>query len=131
MLFVAASAAPVLDNGTFDWEGRADGLEGYVRELGGTPDKVLAEPDLLAAFLPTLRADLTVLRTHRFRPATPLDIPIRAFAGVDDRVAGLARMAGWRTETAARFDLELVSGGHFFDSAGERQVIRTIGDDLG
>jgi medium-chain acyl-[acyl-carrier-protein] hydrolase len=131
MLFVAAAAAPILDNGRFDWEGRTDGLEGYVRELGGTPDKVLAEPGLLSAFMPTLRADLTVLSTHHFRPATPLDVRIRAFAGIDDRVAGSARMTGWRMETAARFDLGLVSGGHFFDSAGEQEVIRTIGDDLG
>jgi surfactin synthase thioesterase subunit len=130
MLFVAASAAPSLDNGTWRWEGRTDGLEGYVREMGGTPVEVLAEPELLAGLLPTLRADLTVLSTHGFRPPRPLDVPVRAFAGSGDAEASPERMSGWRAETSARFDLSLVPGGHFFDSAGERQVIATIGHDL-
>src|SRR5581483_10101922 len=56
-LYVAASRGPTRDDGDWRWEGRADGLEGYVRETGGTPPAVLAEPVLLAALLPTLHAD--------------------------------------------------------------------------
>jgi surfactin synthase thioesterase subunit len=130
MLFVAACAAPTLDDGTFDWEDWEDDLEGYLRQLGGTPAEALAEPDLLAALLPTLRADLAVFGNHRFRPATPLDLPIHAFAGTDDHTATPDRMRGWRAETSARFDLDVVSGGHFFDPAGERAVARMIGQDL-
>lgn len=129
-LYVAASAAPSLDDGTWPWEGRSDGLEGYVREMGGTPDAVLAEPDLLAGLLPTLGADLTVLSTHGFRPVTPLDVPILAFAGVDDAEADPARMAGWRSETTARFGVDELPCGHFFDAEGERQVAAAIGRDL-
>jgi medium-chain acyl-[acyl-carrier-protein] hydrolase len=55
-LYVAASIAPQSDDENWRWEGREDGLEGYVREMGGTPAEVLAEPELLAALLPTLRA---------------------------------------------------------------------------
>jgi surfactin synthase thioesterase subunit len=129
-LFVAASAAPRLDNGVWQWENREDGLEGYVREMGGTPAAVLAEPELLAGLLPTLRADLTLLSTHGLHPTTPLDIPIRAFAGTGDPEASPSRMSGWAAETSGRFDLDEIPGGHFFDAAGERQVIQTIGRDL-
>jgi surfactin synthase thioesterase subunit len=129
-LFVACDAAPVTDNGVWKWEGREDGLEGYVREMGGTPPEVLAEPMLLAALLPTLSADLTVLSTHGFRPATPLDVPIRAFAGTDDAESPPDRMSGWRQETSAAFALDVIASGHFFDTAAERQVIEAIGRDL-
>jgi len=129
-LFVAASTAPGLDDGRWQWDDREDGLVGYMREMGGTPEEVLAEPELLAGLLPMLRADLTVLSTHGFHPTTPLDIPIRAFAGTEDPEASPERMSGWRDETSARFDLERVPGGHFFDTAGEQQVIQTIGADL-
>lgn len=129
-LYVAASAAPRLDNESWRWEGRADGLEGYVREMGGTPDEILAEPELLAALLPTLRADLTVLSTHGFRPATPLDVRIRAFAGIDDDEAPPARMSLWSEETRARFDLDVLACGHFFDPGTERLVIEAIGREL-
>ncbi len=129
-LYVACDAAPLTDNGVWKWEGREDGLEGYVREMGGTPPEVLAEPMLLAALLPTLRADLTVLSTHGFRPARPLDLPIHAFCGVDDIEAPPRRMRDWQAETSARFVLDTMACGHFFDADTERQVIDTIGRDL-
>jgi medium-chain acyl-[acyl-carrier-protein] hydrolase len=129
-LYVTASAAPRLDNGSWRWEGRADGLEGYVREMGGTPDEVLAEPELVAALLPTLRADLTVLSTHDFRPATPLDVRIRAFAGVADDEAPPARMRAWGDETSARFDLDVLGCGHFADPDTERLMVEAISVEL-
>jgi medium-chain acyl-[acyl-carrier-protein] hydrolase len=39
-------------------------------------------------------------------------------------------MHGWRAETSAHFTLDPIPGGHFFDPAGERRVIRAIGNDL-
>lgn len=129
-LYVAASGGPTLDNGVWRWEGRADGLEGYVREMGGTPPAVLAEPKLLAALLPTLDADLTVLSTHGFQAATPLDVPIRAFAGVGDDEATPERMRAWGVETATRFDLDVLPCGHFFDAGSERLVIEAVGREL-
>ncbi|MFD5461529.1 thioesterase II family protein [Kitasatospora sp. NPDC127059] len=129
-LFLGASGAPGGDDGSARWEGRSDGLEGYVREMGGTPDAVLAEPSLLAALLPTLRADLTVVSSHRYRSATPLDTPIHGFAGADDDEASPERMQGWSTETTGRFDLDVYPGGHFFDADAEQAVIEAIGRDL-
>ncbi|OZV77429.1 thioesterase [Micromonospora echinospora] len=129
-LYTACDPAPVHGTGSWRWEGRSDGLEGYVREMGGTPPAVLADQKLLAALLPTLDADLTVLSTNDFRPAVPLDVPIRAFAGTDDREASPQQMNDWRGETSARFDLDEVPGGHFFDPEGERQVTGAISRDL-
>jgi surfactin synthase thioesterase subunit len=129
-LYLACDIAPSQDGDTYPWEGRADGLEGYLREMGGTPPEVLAEPDLVQVLVRTLRADLTVLSTHRFRPAVPLDVRIQAFAGMHDWTAPAERMAPWGAETTARFDLDVVRGGHFFEADAERQVIRTIGQDL-
>lgn len=129
-LYVAASVAPRSDSENWRWEGREDGLEGYVREMGGTPAEVLAEPELLAALLPTLRADLTVLSTHAFRATTRLDVPIRAFAGVTDDEAPPVTMSGWGEETTARFDMSPLSCGHFFDPEAERLVTEIIGRDL-
>lgn len=130
VIYVAASSAPCNDNGVWEWDGWEDGLAGYMRHMGGTPDEVLAEPELLAGLLPTLRADLDVLSTHGFQPETPLDVRISAFAGTDDVEASPERMSGWRAETRASFALDVVPGGHFFDSDGEHQVIKTIGRDL-
>jgi surfactin synthase thioesterase subunit len=130
ILYVAASGGPRRDDGDWRWEGRTDGLEGYVREMGGTPAAVLAEPALLAALLPTLRADLTVLSTHDRRPTVPLPVPIRAFAGRADDEATPERMAAWREETSAGWAIEVLDCGHFFDDAAEQRLVATVGAEL-
>ncbi len=129
-LYVACDPAPITDDGSWPWQRRSDGLEGYLREMGGTPVEVLDQPELLRALLPTLESDLSVLSTHDFHPATPLDLPIRAFAGVDDPVATPERMDRWRTETSASFALHRLPSGHFLNSDAEHQVVQTIVRDL-
>jgi surfactin synthase thioesterase subunit len=129
-LYVASNPAPIVNNGAGDWDGAAESVYGYLRDMGGTPAEVFEDADLVAGLVRTLRADLTVLTTYAFRSADPLDVSIRAFAGTEDVVASAERMAGWRAETRVRFDLDLVPGGHFFDASGERQVTQTIARDL-
>ncbi len=129
-LFLACEPGPWHDDGSRPWEAWPGGLPGYMRDLGGTPPEVLAQPEVVSILLPTLRADLVALTTAPGRPDTPLDIPIHAFAGTTDEVAPPARMAAWADETSAGFVLELVPGSHFFDEDGEWQVLRAISRDL-
>jgi medium-chain acyl-[acyl-carrier-protein] hydrolase len=130
-LYLACDPGPVTDDGTWPWEGRSDGLEGYMREMGGTSPEVLDEPDLLRALLPTLRADLHVLSSHAFHPAQPLDRPIHAFAGIEDPIATPERVDRWRVETTADFRLDLLASGHFLNDDAERHVVQTIARELG
>jgi medium-chain acyl-[acyl-carrier-protein] hydrolase len=130
VLFVASAAAPAWHEGRANWNTSDDDLIAYLRAMGETPPELFSEPQLLAALLPTLRADLTLVDTFRMVPATPLAVPIRGFAGIDDPEGTPERMRGWATETSGRFDLDVVSGGHLFDTAGELQVIRTISAEL-
>jgi medium-chain acyl-[acyl-carrier-protein] hydrolase len=130
-LHLACDAAPSTDDGTWPWEDRADGIEGYMREMGGTPTEVLDQPELMRALVPTLRCDLAVLSTHSLRPDVPLDVPVVAYAGVHDPVAPPARVAQWRQETTAGFVLHRLESGHFLDTVAEETVISTIASDLG
>lgn len=85
--------------------------------LGGTPQAVLDDPDLLALIAPLLRADFAVNETYRFagsgRPAEPLAVPITAFAATADPRVTAARMTGWAEHTATGFRLHRLPGGHF------------------
>jgi medium-chain acyl-[acyl-carrier-protein] hydrolase len=130
MLFVASVAAPGWEEGRPDWAARKENLVGYLREMGGTPPELFAEPELLASLLPTLRADLTLVDSFRFTPARQLEVPIRAFAGASDVEGAPERMSGWHNETRSGFELKVVSGGHFFDSQGELAVISSISECL-
>lgn len=84
---------------------------------GGVPKELMQDPDLLAFFLPPLKADLLLL--DRFSLDVQdiherLDVPLQAFYGVDDPVAGQGLMAGWAQCTSAEFSLTAFPGHHFF-----------------
>ena len=129
-LYLACDPAPSTDDGTWPWEGSPGGLEGYLRETGGAPREVLGQPELLRSLLATIRSDLAFLSTHDLHPAIPLDVPIRAFAGVDDPIGTPERVDCWRAETTSSFELHRLPGGHLLSADTEDQIIRTIVQDL-
>jgi surfactin synthase thioesterase subunit len=129
-LFVASSAAPTLRLPVRGWDEPDEGLVGYLRELGRTPALLLGDPELLALFLPTVRADLKVVGTCPMPDRPLLATPIAAFAGADDLEASPARMLAWREETTAGFDLDVVPGGHFLSPEGMRRALEWTARDL-
>jgi len=129
-LFVASSAAPVLRQPVRGWDEPEEGLIAYLRELGGTPPELFDNPGLLALFMPSLRADLSVVGTCPTATTTPLDVPIRAFAGEADAEAPPARMRDWALETNAEFELTILAGGHFFPAAETLRMMEIISLDL-
>ena len=85
-----------------------------LRRIGGIPDALLAEPDLLRVYLPAIRADLRVVEQYTPPAGPPLDVPVAAFAGYGDGLTDPAGVAAWSEITSRTFDLTLVRGGHFF-----------------
>ncbi|MGV9452433.1 thioesterase II family protein [Streptomyces sp. NPDC003635] len=91
--------------------------EGFVQGLqriGGLPEALLAEPELLKFYLPAIRTDLKVVETYTHAPGPRLTIPVTAFAGRKDVLTDPSSMAAWSRITTGVFDFTLVSGGHFF-----------------
>jgi medium-chain acyl-[acyl-carrier-protein] hydrolase len=97
-----------------------------VERYDGVPAPVLREPELMALFLPTLRADIRALEAYRFEPGPPLALPITALAGDRDPNAPVAEVGAWREHTSARFALHTFEGGHFFIHARRAAVIEHL-----
>jgi medium-chain acyl-[acyl-carrier-protein] hydrolase len=109
----------------------ADLLEALAIRYGGLPQEILETPELLELYLPILRADLTLLETHRYAPQLPLDCPIAAFAGADDRNVTPEGLAAWGDHTTAAFETRLFPGGHFYLTGPSRQaLLQLIADRL-
>jgi len=85
-----------------------------LRHLGGTPDGVLDQPDLLEMFLPVLRADMRLAELYERAPGPPLYCPIAAFAGRHDKMTDDAGMRAWKRETTQTLELAFIDGRHFF-----------------
>lgn len=103
------------------------------RIYGGIPQAILDEPELLKLTLPVLRADLTLNEAHVLEPESPLDCPIRAYAGVDDPRVGAVGLEAWGQQTTESFEWAQVEGEHFYLSApkGKKVILDKLAAVLG
>ena len=69
-LFVSARRAPQLPQPKEDIHVLPEReFLASIKKLGGTPEEVLKNEELMELFLPTLRADFTLLETYKYVPA--------------------------------------------------------------
>jgi medium-chain acyl-[acyl-carrier-protein] hydrolase len=98
------------------------------RRYGGLPEAVSDDPELLALFLPTLRADVVAHETYRYRPEKKLRVPIVGLAGVDDRTVRPSELDGWADETTSFEGVKVFRGGHFFIQSEQESVVSFLGE---
>jgi surfactin synthase thioesterase subunit len=84
-----------------------------LRQLGGTPEWLLADPSVLDMIVPPIRADFTVKESYEYRHEPPLDVPLTVLASTDDPRAPHDLQDRWRDQTTAAFRLHTLLGGHF------------------
>ncbi len=89
-------------------------LEQLHRIYQGIPQELLENPEIMAVFLPTLRADISVVESFRFEEQEPLDCPITVFAGQDDASVSWQQLFAWRRQTRRAFAAHIFPGGHFY-----------------
>ncbi len=100
-----------------------------VRRYDAIPQAILAERELMALFLPILKADFAVFETHEHAPGPPLPCPIAIYGG--DADPQTAEMDGWADLCAGPATRRVFPGGHFY-LVPQRQALATaLADDLG
>ncbi|TWP53788.1 thioesterase [Lentzea tibetensis] len=107
-----------------------DRLVRRLRGYAGTPDELLADPELLRMFLPTLRADFEVVETYRHHPEPRLPCDIAAYGGRADEEVPPATVASWAEHTSGAFRLRLFDGGHFYLDDARSEVAKAVLTDV-
>jgi medium-chain acyl-[acyl-carrier-protein] hydrolase len=100
------------------------------RRYGGVPDEVLRQPELLALFLPCLRADMTLIEHYQYVDAAPLECPLSAYGGREDLEATEAQLSRWRAQTRSSFTLRQFGGTHFYIRDARKELIAAVCRDL-
>jgi medium-chain acyl-[acyl-carrier-protein] hydrolase len=101
-----------------------------LRDLAGTPAEVLETPELLAHFLPALRADFTLWETYAHRRAEPLTTPVSVYGGLEDPLVTPAMLHAWRGHTVSTFRRLMFPGGHFFVREQHAAVLADLSREL-
>jgi len=90
--------------------------DAFVRELtrhyDGIPPLIRNDAEMMALFLPVLKADFAVFETYRWYDEEPLACPISLYGGRDDPQT--AQMDGWAGLAAGPTTRRLFPGGHFY-----------------
>lgn len=129
-LFVSGRRAPQLPEPAPMFDRSEEAFVAGLRQLGGVPEAVLAEAELMAIFLPILRADFSIGDTAVIAPEPPLPVPITALGGLADQRASLEELHAWRAQTSAAFDVETFPGGHFFHQSERAAFFGSLGRRL-
>lgn len=97
-------------------------------ELNGTPREFLENPDLVELLLPRVRQDFLLDETYEPNyEYEPLNCPISAFGGTEDRDVPEESLRAWSTQTRCEFALTMFTGAdHFFIQSKRNDLIGGI-----
>ncbi len=110
----------------------ADFIKVVERRYQGIPRAVLQNAELMALFLPLLRADFGLIETHTYISVPPLNCPITAFGGFQDKLVNRQELEAWADQTQAPFTLKMLPGDHFYltEATTSAALLRIISQSL-
>ncbi|MDN5898490.1 MAG: thioesterase domain-containing protein [Brachybacterium sp.] len=129
-LFLSAFRAPHLPNPNFTIHHLPDEVLKTVLLKDGTAPEIVHNVDIMRALLPTLRADFELCETYCHEEQPPLDVPIRAFGGLQDVRVPATDLEPWREHTSRDFALQTFTGDHFFVHSARDLLVTHLVDDL-
>ncbi|GET40862.1 thioesterase II family protein [Microseira wollei] len=130
-LFVSAYRAPQLATPIADLTDEVfDSLVmEELRLAGGIPD-FLENERVMQKLLPTIRADMRIVKTYTYSPEAPLDCPISVFGGTEDALVSQSQLSAWREQTRTSFELQLFPGNHFFCNENRKCFLDALSKKL-
>jgi len=97
-----------------------------LREMGGCPEEILNDDELMDYFVPILRADFRAHASNSYRPTRAFDIPLTTMMGLQDVETTRTGVLEWQRETKKKINIREFSGGHFFISDHLPEIGRCI-----
>lgn len=128
LLIVSGRGAPNIDGAVAKkWHIADDDVFiNYMRELGGTPEAVLNDRELMNTLLGMLKADYEMLETYTCTWTTPLTCPLVTCAGKEDRHVVHAAVEAWVNTTTGPAKIHWFAGHHFYLATNPEELMRYI-----
>jgi surfactin synthase thioesterase subunit len=106
-------------------------LVDQMRQLGGTPEAVLADRSLMEIVLVALRADLVLSETHDYGKLEALGCPLAAYGGEADPEISERELDTWADLTRKGFRRRTFPGGHHYLDQEAAPVFAALREDFG
>lgn len=123
-LIVSGSHGPTLKNLPLKYNLPENEFIEELKLLGGIPDEVYADPDMMQIFLPILRADFQLLELSQLNKLPPLKTTINVIMG--DQEKYVDEIGNWQRFSKAAIHTKIYPGGHFFIHKNARNLAADI-----
>lgn len=100
-----------------------------VKDLGGMPDEILENDELLQYFEPILRSDFMLSENYIYEDHAPLNIPITVITGTGEDLT-LEDINLWQKESTFPVDFKRLPGNHFFIYKYAQEIIDIVSRKL-
>ncbi len=101
-----------------------------VMELGGTPDELMNNQELLQIFLPIIRSDFKVLETYNFQEKEEkIQCDVSILNGKQDNI-NLKEILAWKHHVCGDFKVYNFEGNHFFINTNVENITKIINTTL-
>jgi surfactin synthase thioesterase subunit len=100
-----------------------------IKELGGMPDEILQNEELLHYFEPILRSDFMVSENYVYEDYAPLNIPFTVITGTEEDMEG-EDIYLWQKESTCAIDFKKLPGNHFFIYKYVQEIVDIIAKKL-
>lgn len=131
-LFVSAARAPHLPSRTPPVHDcpRREFLAHVTERYGEIPPIIRDDREMMDIVLELLRSDMALFENTRYRPGSPLDVPVSAFAGETDNAVTPEEVRAWREHTRSHFSVDVLPGDHFFLKTCTSRLLDRIGSEM-
>ena len=103
-------------------------VEALVARYDAIPKVIRDEPELMALFMPVLKADFEVFESHHHTGTRPLDCALAIYGGRSDPQT--QQMAGWADLYGGPCRTRLFDGGHFYLADQRRALAEALAEDV-
>ncbi|MGF7049431.1 surfactin synthase thioesterase subunit [Paenibacillus sp. DS2015] len=94
-------------------------------KLGGTPQEITDNKELLYYFLPMIRNDYRIVETYQYKESEPVKNNVTILYGADDNLLS-GNIEDWNLFFSGKVHYLKFEGGHFFNQAHEKEIVGVI-----
>ncbi|MBP5976712.1 SDR family NAD(P)-dependent oxidoreductase [Brasilonema sp. CT11] len=94
------------------------------------PQSIQQNIELMRLLLPSLKVGILMHENYTYCESEPLNCPITAFGGMQDKVITQEHLLAWREHTRGTFKLQMLSGNHLFLHSDQELLLQAISQDL-
>jgi len=129
-LFVSGKEAPSVSND--DPKRHLMPREEFIaelREMGGSPEQLLNDDELMNFFEPVLRADFEAMELYEYEETSSLNIPVLSMIGLEEDITD-EEVEAWQKETSQKIEIVKFEGKHFFIFTYPKEIMALINKRL-